>query len=347
MQLLRILLLPFAWIYGLITFARNKLYDWGIFKTYIIPGKSICVGNLAIGGTGKTPHVVYLTKLLQDKKKVTILSRGYGRKTKGFIAVNQTSTGSDVGDEPKLYASRFFPKVNITVCEKRTDGVKNILSLYPENEIILLDDAFQHRAVRAGINIIITDYTSIYADDHVIPAGNLREWKSGRRRADWIIVSKSPFDLPQIEKDRISTKLKFDPTKIFFSSIQYGELISFGKTNSEDIKEDIKNVVLVTGIANPKPFVKQLETHYKVEIISFSDHHNFSVSDIERIHQKFDTFATEKKAIITTEKDFMRLSEIMIKTEIKKYPWYYQEIEVKIDKEEIFNNLVYQYVDTI
>lgn len=343
MQRLRILLLPFAWIYGLITFIRNKFYDWGIFKTFIIPKKSICVGNLAIGGTGKTPHVVYLAKILQDNKNITILSRGYGRKTKGFIVANETSSGLDIGDEPKLYTSRFFPKVKVTVCEKRADGVKNILSLYPKNEVILLDDAFQHRAVKAGINILITDFSSLYSDDFAIPAGNLREWKSGRKRADWIIVSKSPNDLLNSEKEIISKKLKFAPSKIFFSSIQYGELISFGTSHTKVFE----SVLLVTGIANPKPLIDQLKKKYKVEIMSFSDHHNFSTTDIDRIHQKFDTFAPDQKAIITTEKDYMRLSEMIAKTEIKNYPWFYQEIEVKLDKEEIFNNLVYQYVDTI
>lgn len=343
MQRLRILLLPFAWIYGVITFIRNKFYDWGIFKIYVIPKKSICIGNLAIGGTGKTPHVAYLTQLLQDKKKITILSRGYGRKTKGFIVANETSSGLDIGDEPKLYATRFFPKVNVTVCEKRAIGVQNILSHYINNEVILLDDAFQHRAVKAGINILITDFSSLYSDDFVIPAGNLREWKSGRKRADWVIVSKSPIDLLNSEKEIISKKLKFDPSKIFFSSIQYGAFIPFGKSNMKEFK----NVLLVTGIANPKPLIAQLEKKYTVEIISFSDHHNFSTADIDNIHQKFDTFATDQNAIITTEKDYMRLSEMIAKTEIKNYPWFYQEIEVKIDKEEIFNNLVYQYVDTI
>ena len=343
MQQLRLLLLPFAWVYGVVTFTRNKLYDFGIFNSYSIPQKSICVGNLALGGTGKTPHVAYLANLLKSRNQTSILSRGYGRKTQGFILANRDSTGIEIGDEPKLYYSRFSPLVNVAVCEKRVIGVKQIEKLFPNNEVILLDDAFQHRAVKAGVNILITDYSSLYSDDYVVPAGNLREWKSGRKRANWVIVSKCPEKLSDHEKTKIIQKLKFDPSFVFFSTIVYGELIPFSKTPDQNLK----NILLVTGISNPKPLIAELQKKYRIETISFSDHHNFSLQEIDQIHEKFDTFATDQKAIITTEKDFMRLSEMIDRTMIKNYPWMYQSIEVKIDKEEIFNNLVYQYVDTI
>jgi len=322
---------------------RNFLFDFNLKHSYSIPKKSICVGNLSVGGTGKTPHVVYLSNLLKDSNKITLLSRGYGRTTKGFILGEKISKGSEIGDEPKLYVSRFNHEVNVVVCEKRADGVRKIQDLFPENNLIILDDAFQHRAVKAGLNILLTDYSSLFSNDYVLPAGNLREFQSGKKRADLIIVTKCPENLKQDEKTKVIESLKFDATKIFFSSIKYGELIPFGKP----VDFNLKNILLVTGIANSEPLINELKKKYKVESISFSDHHNFSAQDIDRIHQKFDTFASDSKAIITTEKDFMRLSEMIESTEIKKYPWLYQAIEVEIDKKNIFNNLVIQYVNSI
>lgn len=340
---MRRLLLPFSWIYGSILFLRNRLYDVGIFKQLEIPKKSICVGNLAIGGTGKSPHVSYLIELLKDTTKITILSRGYGRKTKGFILATEHSTGSEIGDEPKMYVHRFHPTVSVVVCEKRVEGVEKIMNLFPDNELIILDDAYQHRAVKAERSLLLTDYNSLYSDDFVLPAGNLREWKIGRKRANWIVVTKCPPTLTETEKSIIRKKLKFNSSDIFFSSIIYGELISFGSK----IPTEIKHVLLVTGIANPKPLITELQQRFQVEIMTFPDHHNFTAKDIHQIHQNFDTFATEKKVIITTEKDFMRLSEMSTETEIRNYPWVYQVIDIEIDRKDIFNNSIKQYVDTI
>lgn len=343
MQHLRLLLLPFAWIYGCITYFRNVFYDFGVFKSFPIPKKSICIGNLSVGGTGKTPHVAYLTNLLKNSNKITILSRGYGRETKGFLLGTKTSRDTEIGDEPKLYISRFFPQINVVVCEKRIVGIQKIQELFPENNLILLDDAFQHRAVKAGLNILLTDYSALFSNDHVLPAGNLREWKSGKKRADYIIVTKCPEKITEQDKRKVISSLKFNESKIFFSSIKYGQLIPFGKP----IESELKNILLVTGIANYEPLLIELQKRFKVETISFSDHHHFSFQDIERIHQKFDTFATDSKAIVTTEKDFMRLSEKIESSKIKEYPWLYQTIDVEIDKKDIFNNLVIQYVNSI
>ena len=343
MQKLRLILLPFSWIYGLILFFRNTCYDLGIFKTYKIPKKSICIGNLAVGGTGKSPHVSYLINLLKSSTKITVLSRGYGRTTKGFLLADENSTGTQIGDEPKMYFSRFHSTTNVVVCEKRAEGVQKINTLFPENELIILDDAYQHRAVKAEINILLTDYASLYSSDFVVPAGNLREWKIGRKRAKWVIVTKCPATISENEKQNISRKLKFNPSNVFFSSIVYGEIISF-------INKPLplfKNALVVTGISNPTPLINHLAKDFSIETLKFPDHHNYSISDIERIHQIFDTFATESKVIITTEKDFMRLSEMMPTTKMNNYPWFYQSIEVEIDRKDIFNNLVKQYVDTI
>ena len=343
MQKLRLILLPFSWIYGLIMFFRNTFYDIGIFKSYSIPKKSICIGNLAVGGTGKSPHVSYLINLLKSTTKISILSRGYGRTTKGFILANENSTGTQIGDEPKMYFTRFQPYINVVVCEKRSEGVQKINSLFPDNELIILDDAFQHRAVKAEVNIVLTDYASLYSSDFVVPAGNLREWKIGKKRAKWVIVTKCPPTLSESEKQSISRKLKFNPSDVFFSSIIYGRIISF---NNKELPT-FKNALVITGISNPTPLINHLAKDYSVEPLKFPDHHNYTIGDIERIHQIFDTFASESKVIITTEKDYMRLSEMISETKMNDYPWFFQSIEVEIDRKDIFNNLVKQYVDTI
>ncbi|MBI1838006.1 MAG: tetraacyldisaccharide 4'-kinase [Flavobacteriia bacterium] len=343
MHRLRILLLPLSWVYGFITFIRNCCFDFGILPQFIIPKKSICVGNLAVGGTGKTPHIIYLTQLLNPGRSITILSRGYGRKTNGFLLANESSTTTEIGDEPLLYYKRFTPSTNITVCENRKEGVQQIQKLFPSNEIILLDDAFQHRAVKAGKNLLITDYKSLYTDDFVMPAGNLREWKIGRKRADIVIVSKCPEELTDKQKEKIIQKLKFNAQKIYFSKIKYSHLISFGI----EVQTPIENVFIVAGISNPKPLINFLSEKYTVESIQFSDHHEFTEQEIEIIHQKFDTFATQNKAIITTEKDFVRLVSSSLMKSISKYPWFYQSIEIEIDNKEAFNKYITNYVDTI
>jgi tetraacyldisaccharide 4'-kinase len=335
--------LPLSWIYGSVMFGRNLLYNWGIFGTYLIPKKSICVGNLSVGGTGKTPHVAYLAELLKDNHKISILSRGYGRSTKGYLLASKDSTAKEIGDEPRLYTRRFFPQVQVIVCEKRALGVKKIQSTFPQNEVILLDDAFQHRAVKAGKNLLLTDYHRLFTEDYVLPAGNLREWKQGVKRADWVIVTKSPEDLSPESKRQIAKKIRINPDNLFFSSLRYGALLPFGKKP----EHELKNLLVVTGIANPSPLIEWLKKKYTLEIVSFSDHHNFTKAEIKEIHQKFDTFAQDRKAIVTTEKDFMRLSELLENTRMKNYPWMYQPISVKIDKEEIFNTKITQYVNTI
>lgn len=343
MQKLRFILLPFSYLYGVIIYFRNLLYDIGIFKVYHIPKKSICVGNLAVGGTGKSPHVNYLVDLFKSTLSISIISRGYGRKTKGFILANEHSLGSEIGDEPKMYVTRYLNQIRVAVCEKRYEAVQKINNLFPDNQLIILDDAFQHRAVKAGLNILLTDYNSIFYKDLVLPAGNLREWKSGRKRANIIIVTKCPTIISAHEKTIINKKLKFNSNQIFYSFIKYGELISFFNLPIPDFQ----NVLLVTGIANPKPLIEKLEKGNYVKIISFPDHYNYTIKDIERIHQIFDTFAAQKKVIITTEKDFMRFSELIEKTNMRNYPWFYQSIDIEIDKKEIFNKLITDYAHTI
>jgi tetraacyldisaccharide 4'-kinase len=343
MQKLRRLLLPFSWLYGFILFIRNWCYNIGIFKSLTIPKKSICIGNLSVGGTGKTPHVMFLANLLKSDYKISILSRGYGRKTQGFQLADKNSNFNSIGDEPMTYHLRYKNEVHVSVCEKRAIGVQTIQNLFPNNQVILLDDAYQHRAVKAGRNILLTDYNQLYCDDFVLPAGNLREWSIGRNRADWLIVTKCPDKLSDSEKNTIRKKLKFPPEKLYFSSIKYGELIPF----TQKKENELKHIILVTAIANPKPLVEFLQKKYALELFSFPDHYEFTTADISRIHQKFDTFVAANKAIVTTEKDFVRIAQNEKLKDIENYPWYYQEIEVEIDQKEKFNKEIIAYVNTI
>ncbi len=342
MKNFRLLLLPFSFLYGVITAVRNLLFNLKIKEVYEIPVKSICVGNLSAGGTGKTPHVAYITELLNPYNEIQILSRGYGRKTKGYFLLDENSTAENVGDEPLFYHKQFN-NADVAVCESRKTGVENLLKL-KENQIIILDDAFQHRAVKAGLNILITDFNQPYFNDWMLPAGNLREWVSGRKRADIVIVSKCKWNLNQETKTLYKQKLKFNPDSIYFSTIQYGELLSF---DSNSVLSTAKKLLLVTGIANPLPLLEHLKEKYEVELIQFPDHHAFSMDDIHKIHKKFDTFASENKAIVTTEKDFMRLQSQNFKTVIDQKPWFYQKITVKLDRELEFKTEINNYVRAI
>lgn len=342
MQFFRKLLWPFSLVYGFITLVRNKCYDWGIFKLYVIPGKSICIGNLSVGGTGKTPHVAYLAELLSPNLETSILSRGYGRKTQGYRLVKPTDSAEQVGDEPLYYASIFESNVHVAVCEKRAEGIQQVLKHFPSNELILLDDAYQHRAVKAGLNILLTEYNAPFSSDLVLPAGNLREFRSGKKRAQIVIVTKCPKAIGEAGKTRIANSLKVNTETLFFSEIVYAPMRAFGQERS-----NIKKVLLVTGIANPSPLIAEIEQQYEVEHLKFGDHHAFSKQDIEAIHQKFDTFACNETIILTTEKDFMRLKAVSASWKLDDYPWYYQPITVKIDNEYTFKALINQYVNTI
>lgn len=342
MQILRLLLLPFSLIYGCITFLRNKCYDLGLLKSFAIPEKSICVGNLSTGGTGKTPHVAYLAEHFSEKIETSILSRGYGRSTSGFILLNENHSSNDVGDEPLFYKILFKNKVQVAVCENRKTGILKIQELIPGNKLILLDDAFQHRKVKAGFSILLTDFSKPFSKDFVLPAGNLREWKSGRKRADCVIVTKCPSTLTQTDKLNFAAELKVDSNRLFFSRIKYGVLKSIGLE-----VENPKTVVLVTGIANPTPLYNFLSESFVVEHIKFKDHHMFNERDIQEIHQKFDTFTHDKKILVTTEKDFMRLKDKLSKSIIEKYPWFIQPISIQIDEEIKFKELINSYVDTV
>ncbi len=299
---LRKFLLPFSLLYGGVMKVRNKLYDRGILKSSCFAMPVICVGNLSVGGTGKSPMIEYIIKLLHTRVRIATLSRGYGRKTKGYIELTGNEDAGAVGDEPLQFKVKF-PEVVVAVDENRRNGINNLLTAY-KPEVILLDDAFQHRKVRAGYNIVLTAYDNIYPDDLVLPAGNLREPIEGAARAQVVVVTKCPVDLGGKERERIKEKLNLqEHQKLFFSYIKYSEQIMQGqKAFSLDLLKD-KNFTLLTGIARPKALVDFLYSRgFSFEHLNYPDHHNFTTKELEEVK------ATPY--VLTTEKDYMRLKVI-------------------------------------
>ena len=329
-------------MYYIITLIRNLFFDWGIITSQKLQEPSICIGNLSVGGSGKTPMTIYLSNLLKNDFQVQILSRGYGRKTSGYKEVTVDSTSDDVGDEPLLYKKRFKTEITVAVAEKRSLGANELLKIQTKNSILLLDDAFQHRSVNAGFSILLTPFQQIFSSDFLLPVGNLREARCGANRADCIVITKCPESIEAAHKNRIIECMQKYSKPIFFSSIEYGELISFGtKRNS------FETVLLVCGIAQPETLIIELRKKYKVEVLLFADHHNFDSSDIKEIHQKFNTFVGDGVAILTTEKDYVRLQTKLTADELETYPWYYLPIELKIENEDEFNLLIKKYVTAI
>ena len=335
MKLLRYILFPIVPFYYLATWLRNKLYDLGVKSSSSFEVPVICVGNLSVGGTGKTPMIEYLIRLLKSDYKMATLSRGYKRKTKGFVLADNTTNADSIGDEPYQFHKKF-PEVMVSVDTNRRNGIGKLLEYEPKLDVILLDDAFQHRKVKAGFNILLTSYDDLYTMDMVLPTGNLREPKIGAKRADVLMVTKCPNSISESNKLDIIDKLKpLDNQHVFFSSINYSETI---KNSIEEKKlYDIKNTefTLVTGIANPKPLVEFLNAEgFKFEHLNFKDHHEFSDKDI--VHLK------KKKLIITTEKDFMRL-EASFKNSKQIF---YLAINTIVDKSNSFDKLIADFVSS-
>lgn len=310
MKFLRKLLFPFSLIYGGVTALRNKLYDIGWLKSHSYKLPIICVGNLSTGGTGKSPMVEFLVSSLKEKYQVSVLSRGYKRQTKGYREVMISSTVAEVGDEP-LQFKRKFPDLTVAVCEIRSAGIDKLKS---SSDIIVLDDAFQHRKVNPSFSILLTSYGDLYVDDCVLPAGNLREPRSGANRADLLVVTKCPEVLSTTEMDSIKRKLKPKMhQQVYFTKIVYSEDIKSYETTLSLMSLKNKRFTLVTGIANPKPLVAFLENHnLQFDHKSFSDHHHFSASEINMLDRE--------GIILTTEKDYMRLQPFINKAELYYLP---------------------------
>ncbi|WP_194765788.1 tetraacyldisaccharide 4'-kinase [Tamlana sp. I1] len=332
MKILRYLLFPIVPIYFMVTWLRNKLYDLGIKKSKSYDFPVICVGNLSAGGTGKTPMIEYLVTLLKIDYKVATLSRGYKRKTEGFVLADENAAADSIGDEPFQFYNKFKKDIAVAVDSNRQHGISKLQELQPKPEVVLLDDAYQHRKVKAGFNVLLTTFSNPYFKDIVLPTGDLREPRAGAKRANVIVVTKCPSDLNSIQKEVFINRI--NPEKhqhVFFSSIAYSEtLYSETKTKTFD---DLKSFTLVTGIANATPLVQFLnEQGLSFEHLNFSDHHDFTAQEIEQL--------SKKQHIVTTEKDFMRLKQY----EVLKDKLYYLPIHVKIDDAQKFNKLIEAFV---
>lgn len=332
MIIIRYLLFPFSILYGCITSIRNFLFDKGILKSYSFDIPVIAVGNLSVGGTGKTPQIEYLIRLLSDNYKIATLSRGYKRKSKGFILADETTTAAFLGDEPFQFYKKF-PKIQVAVDADRKNGIEKLLSQSDKPDVILLDDAFQHRKVKAGFYILLTSYDDLFYKDFILPTGNLRESRSGANRTDLIIVTKCPKNLSYEEQNNIRNEIGLDKD-IFFTFIDYDE-----KVYSVDKELEVNSIkksdkLLVAGIAKPEPFFRHLDAKTN-EKISFPDHHNFSDSDIENIKNK-----SKNSLIITTEKDFVRLNGKLPNEQL-----FYLPIKSKfINNELVFNSEIIKFI---
>ncbi|WP_179333351.1 tetraacyldisaccharide 4'-kinase [Winogradskyella costae] len=332
MKFIRIILFPIVPFYYLITWLRNWLFNVGFksSKSYEFP--VICVGNLSTGGTGKTPMIEYLIRLLKDEKSLATLSRGYRRKTDGFILADENANADTIGDEPFQFY-RKFNNISVAVDADRQAGISKLRSINPQPEVILLDDAFQHRKVNAGFNILLTAYHNLYFNDIVLPTGNLREPRSGANRADLIVVTKCNKDISEGEKKKITSKLKIKSNQqLFFSYVDYAMDV-LSESDSKELSK-LPKFTLVTGIANAKPLVDFLvEKGLKFDHLEFSDHYDFRASDIENLESK--------SLILTTEKDYVRLGDY----KSLEGKLYYLPIEIKIDNAVQFNAAVRGFIN--
>ncbi len=328
MPTIRILLFPFAFLYKLITDFRNYLYDNAYKKSYQFDRYVISVGNLTVGGTGKTPFVELLIGMLKEKYKIAVLSRGYKRETKGFRLAGLDDNSKTLGDEPFQYFTKFGKKVTIAVGEDRATAIEQIIVKKEKTNIIILDDAFQHRRVRPQLNVLLNDYYRPFYEDFVLPVGMLREARAHAQRADMVIVTKCSecLDKKGMEKiERQIRKYSGYKTPIYFTGIKYltPQRISGNQRFSED-------VILFTGIANPEPLKEYVERHYNLlEHKKFPDHYSFTRKDIMGIIKTFRKINSEKKCLLTTEKDMMRLVSMQENLDLlEEYPVYYLPIEL-------------------
>ncbi len=344
----RLLLYPFSLIYCLITGIRNFLFDKNIFKStnYTIP--LISVGNLTVGGTGKTPLTEYLIKLLFTQYNCALLSRGYGRKTKGPLIADASATPEKIGDEPMQMKNKFSG-LTVAVAEKRIAGMHQLLSLSTPPDVVLLDDAFQHRSVKPGFSILVTDFARPIYEDLCLPAGNLREPVSGKKRAQIILVNKCPANLSDKKRRVIENKLKVGETQqVFFSTVSYQSPRNLTHTNHllPKSKDDHPYPILaLAGIANPKPFFNELKKYSnRITTLTFPDHHDFSISDLSKIERKLDETGNNA-FILTTEKDAVRLKHKKISQALADRIWYIPiEIKIMFNQQQAFNKSIEQYV---
>lgn len=342
----KLLLYPFALIYGVLVWLRNRLYDTGFSSSVSFSVPVISVGNLSVGGTGKTPHIEYLIRLLQYQYHVATMSRGYKRKTQGFLLADTNTSALQIGDEPMQYHLKF-PEVTVSVAEDRMTGVPMLLLRQPNVEVVLLDDAYQHRSVKPGINILITDYSKPYYKDFILPYGTLRESRKASHRADIIIVSKCPQTLSKAQADVVIRDMQpLDHQQIFFTGLNYGQAYRLFSNEVAQIQN--KNIVLVCCIAKPESLLQYLSSQAaQVHPLTFPDHHYFTINNLEEIKAAYDCWNVSSKLIVTTEKDATRLKLHQATIEQWNLPIVVLPIEINFLFEEgfLFDERIKQYVE--
>ncbi len=326
MKVFNLILYPFGVIMDLVTSVRNRLYDQGLRPVATFDLPVISVGNLSVGGTGKTPMIEHLIRLLKPTTRLATLSRGYKRKTKGFRIAGASDSAETIGDEPFQFYSKFRDEITVTVGEERAMAIPQIIDEYPEVNVILLDDAFQHRRVKPSFQILLSDYKRPFYSDYLLPAGRLRESKSGSQRADVIVVTKCPDSLSEEEMMSMETRVRqYADKPVFFTSIHYGNVVAVNSGTAID-----RNVILVTGIANSDTVEHYVENNFKlVRHFRFADHHDYTVREIEEI------CALAKSAgasIITTEKDAAKISSEQFRVWVAEAPFFYLPIEIQFLK---------------
>ncbi len=344
-QSIRFLLLPVSLLYGGVVWLRNQLFDKKYYHTVTYNLPIICVGNLSVGGTGKSPMVEYLIRLLKDEFAIATLSRGYKRKSKGYALANEQSTALEIGDEPMQFHLKF-PSIAVAVGEKRNEAIPQLLHDKPETQVIILDDGFQHRSIQPGFSILLTDYNNLFTRDFYLPTGDLRDVKSSYKRADVIVVTKCNTGLTlNKSKEVIAEIAPQQHQQIFFSSIEYGTPYHILETTTEYHLHKELELLLVTGIANTEPLKKYILDHTNTyEKISFSDHHVFSIDDLKEIKKRFEKIIHPKKIILTTEKDAVRL--VKFKEELANLPLFVLPIKHQIlfNLEDHFKNTVSGFI---
>jgi tetraacyldisaccharide 4'-kinase len=342
----RYLLIPFSLVYGLVVALRNWLYDKGYLTSTRFNFPVICVGNLAVGGTGKTPMVEYLLRFLDSRFQLATISRGYKRKTRGFGIANTDTTALDIGDEPMLFHTKF-PKVTVAVGEERLLAIPQLLQEKPDTEVIILDDAFQHRQVDAGMNILLTEYRNLYTRDFLLPGGDLRDSVAQAKRAQILIVTKCPADLSEEKKNALIRELKPAPQQqVFFTTLVYGQPYQLFSGSTTRLTEQME-LLLVTGISNPRPLKQYLTDRVKsFDMITFRDHHVFDSDDLDEILASFSKIRNTDKIMLTTEKDGMRLKKF--EQTLSEKPLFVLPMQHRFlfNEELRFQRLIIDYVDS-
>jgi len=345
MNLIKFTLLPLSFLYGLITEIRNYLYDLGFRKESAFDIPIINVGNLTVGGTGKTPHVEYLIRLLANKFSTVTLSRGYGRKTNGFLLADSKASANTIGDEPYQFYQKFKDKIDVVVGENRVEAVSEILRQKPDTKLVILDDAFQHRAIKPTFNIMLMDFSRPIYEDFVFPMGQLRECRQGAKRADAVIITKCPEEFSRKKKISLATDLEpylRKNTPIFFTKIMYGKPLNCRSTEGDSA---LSKVVLLSGIANPKPFEEYAKRRFEVvNHLIFKDHHDFSEKDLQKI---FVNTGFDCKVILMTEKDMVKFQPMLNHPFLSGVELYYLPIEIVFldnDMKTNFDELIFEEV---